>query len=244
MAEASRRRDLGFVIVVAVVGFLGLVVVAAAGALYLLLSAKPAPPTKPADPRASYDAGFDGATWPNAPLGKAKRTTCLRDDLSRIPYPTSPFSGDIDPAATGAAVDHFNDLCGDVWCEGSFEIAFVDLACDTKRKTCDLEMRFYTTLRVQPVGDATKVAASGTGWNGQVLAQSQVEHCYPPGVKIGLEWRRPCGVIDVRCELWPKNGVQHAKFPDDDFHDLTSECIKAIEKNIRAVIPEFPPRPK
>jgi hypothetical protein len=182
--------------------------------------------------------------------GHAQRARCLRDDLTERPYPKSRLASDVDPRATGHGLDAFNDLCGDVWCEGSFEILFQDLACSSKAKRCDLDLRFYTSVAVPPAGDITKVEAHGPGWRGYVVGQAEVDRCSPPCMAGDSLVKPPCGVFDLRCEIDPPSdpprAVQNYEpfAMDSGWYSRVSACIHGLEDGIRAIVPEFKPRPK
>lgn len=181
---------------------------------------------------------------------KARRKTNLDDDRTGFPYPASPFAGDVDLDVMGAAVDSLNDRCLGSWCDGSYEIAFLDLACDSKKEICDLELRFYATVRGEPMSRVIGVHGEGPWWRGKVLEQRSPARCAPARLK-GRELDRPCAIMDVRCELLPNERIDPSAFArraretgvalPADWHALISRCIDSMRRSVR----EFaPPEPK
>jgi hypothetical protein len=132
-------------------------------------------------------------------------------------------------------LDGFNELCGDVWCEGSFEYFFHGLRCDAKKKLCHLDVRMYDRQRTKKKVEGLK--KTGKGFVAHVLFQKPRNCCTHPGIRDNIE---PCTTYDARCELKTKVGKE--EFPMA-FHDTMSNCIRALEDGIREAVPEFSEEP-
>ena len=125
----------------------------------------------------------------------------------------------------------FNELCGDVWCEGSFEYFFHGLRCDEKKKLCHLDVRMYDRQKTEKKVEGLK--KTGKGFTAHVLFQKSRRCCTHPGISDKI---MPCTTYDARCELETKVGKE--EFPMA-FHDSMSNCIRALEDEIRKIVPEF-----
>lgn len=159
---------------------------------------------------------------------------CAGDDASGVPLVTSASPSTIDLATARRALDDRNALCGDTWCEGSFEWFFYDLRGTAKRS--ELTMRAYTVPSLAPVPDVSKVTVTGQHFTGRVLGQHEVARCTSPcrGFATPPDWT-PCLVLDLRCELDVPASAEM------DFEQPLIDCGLALESAVRAVVPEFPP---
>lgn len=189
------------------------------------------------------DAGAPPPPSPTAPLAVADPTDagtgCARDDSTHTPLPKSTLPDVLDPAHALGELRALNELCGDTWCEGSFEYYFHGLRCDAASATCDLDMRLYTHLPVPPAANVVGLARTDPHFRGVVLGQKQHARCTPPCWGKG-EIDPPCETFDVRCTISTRG--LHAEIDDNDWMTRVSECISAMEPAIRARVPEFAPR--
>jgi hypothetical protein len=159
---------------------------------------------------------------------------CARYDLTGEPYPPPPALPPL--VDEKKELDSLNSLCGDTWCEGSFEFYFFHLGCGGGR--CALDMRLYTHVPVTPMPDVSTLERHGWDWDARVLSQKQPSRCAPPcWAKDEIE--PPCGMFDVRCEIDVPDG---GGVSTQDFTNRLLACIAAIEEGIRAQVPEFAPR--
>jgi len=136
---------------------------------------------------------------------------------------------DLDPKVARASLDARNELCGDTWCEGSFEWFAYDLRSDRTRS--ELTLRAYTTV-AEPVADVSTIVVTGVGYTGRVLGQHLVPSCSGPcGLPDQMTWS-PCELLDVRCE------ITRPHTEDLDWEKPLIECGIALQHAIRERIPE------
>jgi len=178
----------------------------------------PAPPT--AEP----------APTPATP--RLKRKDCGKQELTGRGLPRSPMKNTLSADRTRGTLDSLNDLCGDVWCEGSFEWYFHGLTCDGKKKLCHLDVRMYHAGKTERKVEALK--RKGKAFAAEVLAQSARECCTHPGITNNIA---PCTVFDARCAL--TTGLGQTEFPER-FHETLTLCLNALEDGVREIVPEFP----
>lgn len=192
---------------------------AAALALWLLAACTKDPPAAP--PPAD-----------SSPAGSPR--FCPGDDASGVPLVKSTSPSSIDLATARRALDERNELCGDTWCEGSFEWFFYDLRGTAKRS--ELTMRAYTMPSRSPAPDVSHVTVTGAHFTGRVLGQHEVRRCTSPckGFATPPDWT-PCLVLDLRCALDVPASASM------DFEQPLIDCGIALETAVRALIPEFPP---
>jgi hypothetical protein len=145
--------------------------------------------------------------------------------------PKSTLTNTLSEERSKSELDGFNELCGDVWCEGSFEYFFHGLRCDAKKKLCHLDVRMYDRQKTEKKVEGLKKI--GKGFTAHVLFQKSRRCCTHPGISDKI---LPCTTYDARCEL--KTNVGKDEFPMS-FHDTMSNCIRALEDGIRKIVPEF-----
>lgn len=123
-----------------------------------------------------------------------------------------------------------NELCGDTWCEGSFDLYFHGISC--AGRTCTLAMRWYGHTRVAPPPDVSTIDVRGSGYHGWVTGVGTFAKCTPPCWSKGD--LAPCSTFDVGCEVDAPPGKPAGEVSDA----ALSACIDALEKAIRARAPE------
>ena len=175
----------------------------------------PKPEAKPEKPAPVDDCGIEEKT------GKGLPKSTLPNTLSQ--------------ALSDGELMTLNELCGDVWCEGSFEYYFHGLRCDAKKKLCHLDVRMYDRQRTKKKVQGLK--KTGKGFVAHVLTQTPRDCCTHPGITDNIE---PCTTYDARCELKTKLGKD--QFPEA-FHNTLSRCLNALEDGIRKIVPEFSEEP-
>lgn len=169
---------------------------------------------------------------PSSPEEPVRSPYCRVDDTTGVPLATSAFVSTIPLEAARGALDARNEICGDTWCEGSFEWYAYDLRGDGSRS--ELTLRTYS-YQEEPVADVSSIVVSGPSFTGRVLGQ----HVVPSCSSACAAWYRqaPCLVLDVRCEL----GLPWRDETFDDampWEEAAIACGIALESAIRARVPE------
>jgi hypothetical protein len=152
-----------------------------------------------------------------------------------VPLQGSPTPSEIPVADARRELDARNSICGDTWCEGSFEWYVYDLR--SAKGSSEMTMRTYSTPQVKPVADVKGLEVKGTGFTGRVLDQHEVPSCTTPcqGFATPPEWA-PGLVLDLRCVL----GATYGEGTMDGESRMV-ECGIRLEAAIRERIPEFAP---
>ncbi|MFO0682351.1 MAG: hypothetical protein U0234_09885 [Sandaracinus sp.] len=176
---------------------------------------------------------------PEQPVGSPG--FCPGDDLTHVPLATSDFVSTLPLAVARQELDARNSICGDTWCEGSFEWYAYDLRSDGSRS--ELTQRTYSFQR-GTVADVSTIEVRGPHYVGRVLGQHVVPSCTTPclGFAVPPRWA-PCLALDLRCELdlpAPAGpGVE-----DLPWEEAMIACGIALESAIRARVPEQFPDPE
>lgn len=150
-----------------------------------------------------------------------------------MPLQKSAFASTLDPAEARHELDGTNEICGDTWCEGSFEWFFYDLRSDSTKS--EITMRVYASSRSAPAADARSVVVKGDSFEGRVLAQKTLASCTTAcgGFKTPPLYK-PCLVLDLRCEI---------AVPWSDASDAWQKafiaCGGELESKVREIHPEF-----
>jgi hypothetical protein len=165
---------------------------------------------------------------PEEPIGSPG--FCPGDDRTGVPLATSTFASTLDLATARAALDARNEICGDTWCEGSFEWFAYDLRGDAMRS--EMTLRTYS-YQEPPTADVSSIVVTGPQYVGRVLARHDVPACTTPcgGFAEPPLWA-PCMVLDVRCEL---------ELPASDdmaWEEALIACGGALEMAVRERVPE------
>jgi hypothetical protein len=165
-----------------------------------------------------------------SPIGSPR--FCPGDDRTGLPLATSTFSSRLPVDDARGELEGTNGICGDTWCEGSFEWFFYDLRGDNDKS--EITMRVYDEHQGPKDADATKVVVRGPGYVGRVLAQKVVPSCTTPckGFKTPPRWE-PCLTLDLRCDLaspWSSGSEAWSK--------IFIDCGIALERAIREIHPE------
>jgi hypothetical protein len=190
-----------------------------------------------ADPPVSSDAAMASevpdASDPQPPVGSPG--FCPGDDKTGVALAKGSMPSELPILDARRNLDDRNSICGDSWCEGSFEWYFYDVRTQGQRS--ELTLRTYSTLRVKNA-DVTSVLVSGPQFVGRVLSQHVVPSCTSPcqGFKSPPRWA-PCLVLDLRCSL-----ALSSTGDAERWERVLIDCGLALESAVRKRIPEFPPR--
>ena len=160
---------------------------------------------------------------------------CPGDDGTAIPLASSSFASELAAGALRGELEATNSICGDTWCEGSFEWFFYDLRSGGGRS--EITMRAYAVHRSPEGADARKVVVETDRYVERVLSQHVVPSCTTPcrGWKTPPRWE-PCLVLDLRCELAePWTAPEIGRSWEKAFID----CGIALETAVRKIHPEF-----
>ena len=176
------------------------------------------PPPPPPKPAPADNCGLEEKT------GKGLQKSTLENTLSQ--------------AIADGELETLNELCGDVWCEGSFEYFFHGLRCDAKQNLCHLDVRMYDRQRTKKKVQGLK--KSGKGFTARVLAQTPRDCCTHPGISDNIE---PCTTYDARCEIKTKVVKGEEELPRA-FADSLAKCLNTLEDEIRKIVPEFSEEPE
>jgi hypothetical protein len=152
--------------------------------------------------------------------------------------PKSTLENTLSQAISDGELATLNELCGDTWCEGSFEYYFHGLRCDAKQNLCHLDVRMYDRQRTKKKVQGLKM--TGKGFTARVLAQTPRDCCTHPGISDNIE---PCTTYDARCEIKTKVVKGEEELPWA-FADSLSKCLNALEDGIRKIVPEFSEEPE
>ena len=142
------------------------------------------PPPAPPDASTRLGAGAahreaapaaDDASVSEAPIGSPG--FCPGNDQTGVELAPASMPSQLDPAAARRMLDIQNSICGDTWCEGSFEYYFYDFRSWEQRS--EVTMRTYSTLE-DGMPDVSGVEVSGPQFVGQVLSQYVVPFCTSP----------------------------------------------------------------
>lgn len=190
--------------------------------ILLVLAGCTKAPEEPAPPPPKPEAK------PEAP--KPKKNCGIEEETGKG-LPKSTLPNTLSPERAKSELDGLNELCGDVWCEGSFEYFFHGLRCNAKKKLCHLDVRMYDRQRTKKKVQGLK--KSGKGFTARVLVQTPRDCCTHPGIADNIE---PCTTYDARCELKATIGKEEYS---EAFHNTLSKCLNALEDGIRKIVPEF-----
>ncbi len=157
---------------------------------------------------------------------------CKSDSVEQMP--SSQFNNTLPRKDVAEHLRTLNDLCGDSWCEGSFEYFFYKLGCDVTAGTCVLEFRMYDGQKTNK--SLLKTKWSGRDFKAEVKAQNSRDCCSHPGITDAIV---PCIHFDVRCELAVLPFGSDRKTENQRWLPAVSNCIRTLESGIRKSIPEF-----
>lgn len=175
---------------------------------------------------------FPPPSSPEQPIGSPR--FCPGDDLTHVPLATSSFVSTLPLDAARGELESRNEICGDTWCEGSFEWYAYDVRSDAARS--ELTLRTYSVQHAD-VADVSDVVVRGPHYVGRVLAQHVVPTCTTPclGFETPPRWA-PCLVLDVRCEVDLPAPLDPSA--DMTWEDVVIACGGALETTIRGRVPE------
>ena len=165
---------------------------------------------------------------------------CPGDDGIGAPLVPGSFPSTVAPDDARRELEGTNEICGDTWCEGSFEWFFYDLR-SAPGKT-ELTMRAYARDLSPKAATAANVVVRGPRFVGRVVGEHRVASCTTPceGFSEKPRWS-PCLALDLRCELedaWRPNDGSGLSPWEKTFID----CGLALERAVREIHPEFEPR--
>lgn len=200
-------------------------------------SAPPAATVAPSPPMSPGPTPPAQAPPPSGerPVGAPKH--CPGDDGTGAPLVPGSFPSTIALDDARRELEGTNEICGDTWCEGSFEWFFYDLR-SAPGKT-EMTMRAYARNLSPKGATAAKVVVRGPRYTGRVVGEHLVASCTTPceGFSEKPRWS-PCLALDLRCELeaaWRPNDGSGLSPWEKAFID----CGIALERAVRAIHPEF-----